>query len=145
MSVNWHAAVVHFPIALATVAPLVDLVGQAIRRPAIAWTGVTLFGTAVVASLVATATGQAAYDAAYAAGVSVERLDTHGGLAGVVPWVLLIALAARLWLPTRSARFGAPLGLALGLLCAPLVVWVGATGGTLVYTHGVGVQAPEGR
>lgn len=135
---SWHAAVVHFPVALALVAPAVDAVGQLFGRAQVAWTGVTLFGVAALSSLAATATGQAEYDAAYAAGVELGILDAHADVASAVPWALLGALALRLWLPTKLGHRGARLGLAGALAAAALVAWAGTTGGALVYEHGVG-------
>lgn len=144
---SWHAAVVHLPIGLAFVWPVVDLVGLLLGRPAVSWTGVGLLVACLVGSLVATATGQAEYDAAYAAGFAVELLDTHADFASLVPWVLLAVTAIRLWAPTKIGRAGHGIGIGLGFLFLALVIQTGRTGGALVYEHGVGVapdRAPAG-
>lgn len=149
---SWHAAAVHLPIGLAIVWPIVDLVGLALKQRAVSHTAVGLLVVAVLSSLVATATGQAEYDAAYAAGFGVELLDQHADLASLVPWALLSNLALRLYLPSRAGRrgrVGHVLAVLLGLGLIGLILQVGRTGGTLVYEHGVGVEVeavgPKGR
>lgn len=138
---SWHAAAVHFPIALAVVAPWVDAVGLIRRKPAVSWTALALLGVAALGSVVATASGQADYDAAFQAGVPVEVLSTHSDWASLVPWALLGALGLRLWLPTRRATWGPWVGLLAMLACTPLVWLAGQTGGELVYHHAIGVEA----
>ena len=137
---SWHAAAVHLPIALTLVWPCVDFVGWASRRAAVSSTGLALLLLALVSSLVATATGQAEYDAAFAAGFSVELLDSHASVSSWMPWALLAVTALRIWAPTRFGPKGHLTGILLGVALWGLVIWAGKTGGALVYEHGVGVQ-----
>lgn len=140
-----HPLVVHFPVALAVVWPLVDAAGLLLSRPDVSRTGVGLLGAAVVASLVATVTGQSAYDRAIAAGIGPDLLDTHGDGGGLVPWVLLALGVLR---TAGVHRFGRPAhvgALIAGLAAAAWVGFVGHSGGELVYEHGVGVTPPAAR
>lgn len=140
-----HAAAAHFPLALGLVWPWVDLAGFVLRRPPVSWTAVALLSTAMVVSVVSTATGQTELDAAFAAGVDIELLQSHGDLAATVPWALAGVLALRIYLPTKLGRIGHGLGWALGLASGLLLLQVGQTGGALVYEHGVGIErAAEG-
>lgn len=139
-----HAAAVHLPLALAAVWPVVDLVGLGLRSRGVSGTAVGLLLAALFSSFVATATGQAEYDAAYAAGYAVEVLDTHADIASLVPWALLAVTGIRLWAPTKIGRQGHLAGSLLGLALVILVVRVGQTGGELVYEHGVGL-GPEAK
>ncbi|MBI2374163.1 MAG: hypothetical protein HYV07_09200 [Deltaproteobacteria bacterium] len=136
-----HPMLVHVPIGLALIWPLVDLAGAAAKRPDVGTTAVVLLGLALPASLVATVSGQRAYDAAIAAGAAPELLDTHADYAGLFPWLLLAVLALR---TLGVKKYGAPLrwvSIALGLILIGFVVWIGSTGGELVFGHGVGVRA----
>lgn len=140
---SWHAAAVHVPLALGLVWPLVDLTGLALRRPDVSTTGFGLLLVAALSSLVATATGQAEYDAAFAAGVPVARLDSHADLAALVPWTLLAVAALRGWGPGKLGRAGHWGSVGIGFAAGLLLIQVGATGGELVYEHGVGTSAVQ--
>lgn len=135
-----HPLATHLPIALAMLWPLVDLVGVWLGRPDVSRTAVGLLGLGIAAALVATVTGQAAYDAAIAAGRSPELLDTHGDPAGLVPWALLALGALRTAGVQKFGRVAHVSALLLGLAAAIWVGFIGHTGGRLVYEHGVGVQ-----
>lgn len=142
---SWHAAAVHLPLTLAVVWPWVDLFGVVLKRRDVSATAFGLLLLAAAASLVATATGQSEYDAAYAASVSVEVLDRHADVASLVPWVLIGLSAARGWGPSRGGRGGHWGSLGLGFAASVMIVYVGHTGGQLVYEHGVGVASSAAR
>ncbi len=134
-----HPLTVHLPIALVLLWPLVDLVGLVTRRREVSHVGLGLLGLALVSSLVATVTGQAAFDAAIAVGHAPERLDEHASLANLVPWALLLALVARLGGAAKLGRRGSFLGVLVGFGLWPFIYQVGHTGGRLVFEQGVGV------
>ena len=140
---NWHAAVVHLPIALALVWPVLDVLGFFLKSKTISWVAVGLLVTSILGSVVATATGQIEYDQAVVAGVSSALLDQHASIAGVIPWAMMGVCALRLWLPGRVGRSGQLVSAILGVLIVGLVVRVGHSGGDLVYTHGVGVSSSQ--
>lgn len=141
---SWHAAAVHLPLALGVVWPFFDAAGLALGRVDLSRAAVGLLVLALIGSFVATATGQGEYDAAVRAGVSLERLDRHANGASTVPWVFMALVGVRMWLPTRLGPAGAWGGMLLGLAGAALLLWVGHSGGELVYTHGVGTPATVG-
>jgi uncharacterized membrane protein len=136
-----HPATVHLPIALALLWPIVDGIGFLARRRDVSAVGLGLLGAAALASLVATVSGQAAFDAAVAAGHRPEVLTAHADPANLVPWALLLALGARWAGAARLGRAGHLAGIALGFGLWALVYTVGQTGGALVFEHGVGVRA----
>ncbi|MBK8014575.1 MAG: hypothetical protein IPK13_24895 [Deltaproteobacteria bacterium] len=135
-----HPAVIHFPIVLVVLWPIVDLIGFWAKSAALSRLAVGLLAAAVVVSLVATVTGQAAMDAALLRGTARPLLRTHTALADAVPWVLLVLLAVRGWGPAKFGRVGRVTALILGFGCWPGIWVVGRTGGALVYSHGVGVN-----
>ena len=136
-----HPLATHLPIAVALLWPLVDLVGLWLGRPDVSRTAVGLLGVGILSALIATVTGQAAYDAAIAAGRSPELLDTHGDPAGLVPWALLGLAALRTAGVQKLGRAAHVAALVLGLAAAVWVGFIGHTGGRLVYEHGVGVES----
>lgn len=137
-----HPLAVHLPIAVAMLWPLVDLVGLVLARPDVSRTAVGLLGLGVAGSLVATVTGQVAYDAAIARGFAPEVLDTHAGPADLVPWVLLLIGALRTFGVHKLGRMAHVAAVVAGLAVAGWVGFVGYSGGRLVYEHGVGVSLP---
>lgn len=139
-----HPMATHLPIALALVWPLVDLLGLALKRPDVSRVGFGLLILAVVASLFATATGQAAFDEAVSLGIDPKTLNTHADDANLMPWALLLLVAIRWGAAQKLKTRGQVLGIVLGLLLWPFIVGVGRSGGALVYQHGVGVHAPGG-
>lgn len=136
-----HPIAIHLPIALFVLWPLVDAVGLGLRKVDLSRLGLSLLTLALLSSLVATATGQGAFDDALAKGIAPELLNTHAEDANLVPWLALLLLGARLGLAHRFGRVGHALGILLGLLAIAFLVKVGASGGALVYEHGVGVRA----
>ncbi len=137
---TWHPMAVHLPIALILLWPVVDGLGIVLKRPDLSGLALGLLCAAAVFSLFATATGQFAYDAAAATGVRRRLMDTHADYANLVPWLLLLLAAGRAWLPGKLGRAGHGLVLVAGLAMAGFIVFVGASGGKLVYEHGVGVK-----
>ncbi|CAN0576110.1 unnamed protein product, partial [Laminaria digitata] len=105
--------------------------------------GLALLALAAISSLFATATGQAAFDAAVAQGVDPALLRTHTDNADLMPWILMALTALRAWLPTKWGTRGHAAAVLLGACLVPLGFVVGQSGGKLVYEHGVGVQVGE--
>lgn len=136
-----HPLVVHLPIALILLWPIVDGAGLLLRRPDVSGVGVALLIAAVAAALVATATGQAALDAATRAHVRPDLLATHADKANPLPWALIAVVAVRLLGSQRLGRRGQALAIAFGVAIWPWIFLVGQTGGALVFEHGVGVEA----
>jgi hypothetical protein len=137
-----HAAVIHFPIALAMLLPLVAAVALvAIRRGGSVrqWWGITLAVVLALAvsSFVAVRTGEAEEDRVERA-VGEQPLHTHeeAGERFLVLTGALLALGAAGLLPKRVGGAFRLLGsvATVGVLVAG---WqVGHTGGELVYRHG---------
>ena len=134
---------VHLPIAMMLVWPLVDAVGLVTGRRDVCFVAMALLGLGLVSSLFATVTGQAAFDAAAASGVSVDVLETHTSDADLVPWLVVVCLAVRTAGVKKLGRAGHWAAILLGLAIAVFVGTVGFSGGDLVYDHGVGVRAAE--
>lgn len=136
-----HPAAIHLPLALVLLWPIVDGLGLWAKSPHLSRLALGLLVLAAVASLFATATGQAAFDEAVRRGVDGALLRTHTEDADLMPWALLALAGLRAWLPTKLGGKGRGVALALGLLLIPFAFSVGRSGGKLVYEHGVGVWA----
>ncbi|MEM7675345.1 MAG: DUF2231 domain-containing protein [Myxococcota bacterium] len=140
---TWHPVAVHLPIAFVLLWPVIDALGLTLKRFDLCALALGLLGVTVVLSLVATATGQFAYDAAAAQGVDLDLLDTHANYANLVPWLLLLIAAARGFGPQKYGALGHWGAILLGFAMAAFIVVVGGSGGELVYEHGVGVRASK--
>ena len=136
-----HPVAVHFPIVLALLWPVIDAVGLLLKRADVCRVGLALLLLALLASVFATATGQAAFDEAIAKGAAPDVLNTHADNANLIPWALVLVAAVRLAGAQKWQRKGQIAGIVLGVLLWPLVIGTGETGGKLVFEHAIGVKA----
>jgi uncharacterized membrane protein len=139
-----HPLTVHAPLTLGAVWWVVDAVGLVTRRDDVSRVALGLLAAAFVSGLAATVTGQAAYDAAIAAGVAPVALDVHAERAELVPWALLALLVARVGGARRLGRPAAWAAVFGGVSVTALLVLAGHSGGELVFEHGVGVEHGAG-
>ncbi len=137
---TWHPFAVHVPISLVLFWPVLDLLGLLLKRPDISLAGVLLLASALPATLFATVTGQSAFDAALAGGVSAELLSTHVDRGEVMPWAVLVLLVLRIGGVRKWGRPAHWVALGLGAVVVALVLSVGLSGGKLVHEEGVGVR-----
>ncbi|MCC7261442.1 MAG: hypothetical protein IT369_02865 [Candidatus Latescibacteria bacterium] len=137
-----HPALVHFPIALMVLLPLVALVGlMAIQRgyPARrSWMVVVAFqGLLVLSAVVALKTGEKEEDRVEKV-VAESLIGEHEEAAEAFLWaaalVLVVALAGLL--EGRAGSLGRIIAGAGTLVVLALGVQLGSTGGELVYKHG---------
>lgn len=134
-----HPAVVHFPIALAMAALLVDVVAR-LRRGTGETCATVLLVLAAAGSVVAVVSGQAAHDAAVVPAAARDLVARHEDLGELVMVGLVALLAVRGLVAWRRWRHPL-LGWLQTLLLAVVVGLVGLTGhlgGELVFGHGVG-------
>ncbi|HXK24747.1 MAG TPA: DUF2231 domain-containing protein [Myxococcota bacterium] len=137
-----HPAVVHFPIALSVLVPLLALlVLFALARsfvPERAWAVVVLAQALLVGS------AWLAHDTGHDEEERVERvvdehyIEQHGEAANWMLWlgVGALALVAAGLLPGRAGRIARIAGAASTLIVLTAAVRVGHLGGKLVYEHG---------
>ncbi len=137
-----HPMAVHLPIVLVLLWPIIDAVGVLFKRMEICQVALALLMLAIVTSLFATATGQAAFDAALAKGADPQVLNTHADNANLMPWLLLLLEAARWGGAFKLKKKGHIAAIVLGLFMWPFVIAVGDSGGKLVYEHAIGIRAP---
>jgi len=135
--------IVHMPLALAMIAPMVlGGLWLALRRPSASrrmwWAAVALQGLLLATGLFALRTGEADEERAEAI-VSEAAIEQHEERAEVFVTVAGVVLAAALAGALVPKRLGVWLGGAAtagSLAVAALAVMVGSAGGELVYTHG---------
>jgi uncharacterized membrane protein len=137
-----HPAIVHFPIALALVAPLVAagaawaIHTQRLRRAA--WLGVVILQAAVVGSgWLALETGEREEERAERV-VAERHIESHEEAAQRFVWLagLTLALAAAGLLASPAGGAARALALAASLAVVAAVAAAGHSGGELVYRHG---------
>ena len=136
-----HPAVVHFPIALATVGALSAVVYLLIRAEWIRWFAPVLLSLALVGAVGAYFSGESAKDRAVKAGVPEAVLEKHEE-TGI--WGLAVTgFACLLTWATHSGRRGVWLSALLAIAASGIFLWNGHLGGQLVFIHGAGkVSAP---
>jgi uncharacterized membrane protein len=149
-----HAAMVHLPIAMSMIGPVVlfALLVKGKSAGAFRWLAVVFFVVATVSSVMAERSGHAAADASTLevdialSDAAADALIEHREMAERVAWLFAgtTLLTFVSMIPWRLLRVSTTL-LALGLSLYTFV-WVAGTahhGGELVYEHGVGVPATE--
>lgn len=135
-----HPYLIHLPIALVFLWPLVDGAGLWLKRPDVSTVGFALLLLALMASFVAVVSGQSAFDAAIAQKADPALLDTHASPAGLVPWSLLVIVLVRSLGVVRLNKRAHFAAIVLGFLAWPLMYQVAAAGGALVYRNRIGVE-----
>lgn len=140
---NLHPLVVHFPVVLLLVALALEGLGRA--RPALAGRGLRAgaWGSAALAATAAFLTGRLAAD-----GLTDVAPEAHAAIGahadaalGVVGAAIAAAALRALSLVGRGRAAGG-LAVLVGALACGLVAWTADLGGTLVFTHGVGMHRP---
>jgi len=140
----FHPKVVHLPMALAVLMPLVSagvlLAWWRGWLPRRVWVGVLLLQAALVGSgAVAMNTGEREEDRVEQI-VAEERIEAHEESAEVFVWAgaaVLLLMAVPLVLPEGRARQAVLIGAFLGTLVVfGLGYQTGEAGGRLVYQHG---------
>jgi uncharacterized membrane protein len=135
-----HPAVIHFPIALALVALLVELLARVPRWRALEPAAALLVTLAALGAIAAVVTGDMAHDEAVVPAGAHDLVEQHEELGETAMWSLVGLAAARLLLGWRR-RFSGALPwayLVLAAAAAGLVAYNGHLGGRLVFDHGVG-------
>lgn len=149
-----HPLVVHFPVALLIVAPLLVMLALVLRAHARGLTigGLVLMTLGTAGAWVAILTGEAATDLVkHGAPAMLEAIERHRSAAGnvrTVFTVLTLLFAGLTWLPARLAVRLSPrarLGVTLVLLAAYggamlLLVKAAHLGGLLVHEYGIRAQ-----
>jgi uncharacterized membrane protein len=145
-----HPAIVHLPIALAILVPLVALFALAAARlgflPVRGWAFVVLIQLLLVGSAwMAIETGEDQEERALKV-VAERHIEDHAERAERLMWaagVALVVIGAGL-APGRVGSVSRPLGLVLSLGVAALAADVGHSGGLLVYEHGAAAAYTRG-
>lgn len=145
---NLHPALVHFPIALAVTALIVDGVSKVLRRRE--WLGpaaALLYVMAASGSIATYLSGRQAADSLGKLTVSVEAvLAEHADLALLTMIALILAAVLRVMgTVVRKGRTAALASSAALLIMAGangLIAVTADHGGALVYRHGVAVSLP---
>lgn len=137
-----HPMVVHFPIALLSTAILFQVLEALLKRDFFREAALWLLSLGMLGAVVAIVTGILQEEAVEAAGVPEHAIERHetAAFATVAVFAVLWTMRrfrGRRWVPTHPA-IASVLALA-GLI---LLGVTGYLGGSLVYTHGAGVERP---
>ncbi len=135
-----HPAVIHFPIALAMAALLVELIARHPRARGLEGAAALLVVLGAVAAVVAVLTGNAAHDEALVPPDVRGLLDRHQDVGELAMWTLIGVAAVRLLLVWRRWFHGVWPWVYLVLLAvaAGMVGYNGYLGGEMVFRHGLG-------
>ncbi len=136
-----HPMLVHFPIALLMTSVLCDAVGAWLTRESLREAALWALVLGLLAGVAAFAAGDMAAESAERAGVPESLIETHEHLAGATLGVFGALLVWRLLLRNRFSPRTRIAYLMVAIVGLGLLSATGHYGGSLVYEHGVGVNA----
>ena len=140
---EYHPVTVHFPIVLLLLWPILDGLGLWLKKEDLCYVATGLLALALVSALIATITGQAAFDLALAEGYDPALLEKHTLDADIVPWLVLVVALVRSAGVHKFGKKAHALAILMGFCVSGFLLSVAHEGGDLVYAHGVGVQKDE--
>jgi uncharacterized membrane protein len=140
---NIHPLVVHFPIALLTIAALLYLVAWGWKRDSLAWPALWMLGLGAVGAALAAWTGLRA-DASVMVAQSIrEHILIHHEQTMIAVLAMSVALTAWALLAPPMPRRGRLAFLALMVAMALLIVKGADYGAWMVYGYNAGGALPQ--
>lgn len=147
---NLHPMVVHFPIAIVTLALLMDLVNCLLPKDQKWWNESSTLALYAIGTLTAIGvyfTGSSAADSVFLPTEAQNLLNAHAGWALWTVWFLVIYTAARVFvfwkMDIRRRSVWHILFLGVSLVGMVFLYQTSDRGAEMVFRHGVGVQAEE--
>lgn len=141
---NPHPAVIHFPIALLSIAVVFEILARFLRREDFSRLGWWMQLSGTIGLALAALTGILAQDTVTISPIARPYFEMHQQMtfaaSGLFAVLLFWRIASRSRIPARYA------GIYLALLvCGVAVLWAGAWyGGEMVYRFGVGLKTIKG-
>lgn len=134
-----HPVLVHFPIACATVAAVLQLSAVIFRRPSLTLPAVLTLGIGTIMAIAAAVTGTAQKEVVGQLPGIHDSLELHETLGNITTWVMGLGSLVIIYLHLKGKLH--PWGFLLALIAlATLVQVTGHYGGRLVYQFGAGVD-----
>lgn len=147
---NLHPMVVHFPIAILTIAIFFDFISFFLSRKKKWWTEeatVCLYGVGAVAAIIVYYTGTLAADSVMLPAAAQSVLTEHADWAWITIWfygIYALLRIAATWWTSETHRLKFHLGFFLvSLVGLYFLFQTGDHGAQMVFKHGVGVQTAE--
>ena len=139
---EWHPAMVHFPIVLIPLGLVVDLFALVKRRAEWHIFAYVLSLAGTVSALAAVLTGNAAAEFYRDDDRVLEQVERHEDLATLALLLLLAVALGRMPLQLQRRFAGWPLKVWIAAAAVgSVLLWItGLRGGELVYDYGVGVN-----
>lgn len=145
-----HPMLVHFPIAILSIAILFDFISFFLPKKQKWWSSEAtafLYGVGAVTAIIVYFTGQAAADIVFISAEAQTVLNTHADWALWTVWFYSIYALVRIlavWrIPPEYSRSLHVISFVLSLAGLFLLYQTGDNGARMVFEHGVGVQAAE--
>jgi len=134
-----HPSLVHFPLALLPLSIGADLLGRATGSEELSELGRRTMPLAAVGGLIAGVAGLMAQSEVNAEGAAMDLLKTHRTLN-----LGLVAIAGGMAAQRVRREKPSAAYLGLGLAGIAAMLYSAYLGGSMVYHHGVGVEAADG-
>lgn len=134
-----HPQLVHFPIACATLAALLQLSAVIFRRPSLTLPAVLTLGIGAIMAIAAAVTGTAQEEVVGQLPGIHDSLELHETLGNITTWVMGLGSLVIIYLHLKGKL--PPWGFLVVLIALAILVQVtGHHGGKLVYQFGAGVD-----
>ena len=140
---RWHAVVNDLPAALLVAAVLFDLVGWAMKRESLVWTGIWTLWAGVIGGWAAVILGLLAEKKLDHGEAIHDLMQTHQTLAIASMIVFTLVLAWKLWRRFQLRQGEDVLLKVVSAVGIVLLVRTGAVGGTLMFDHAAGMPTAK--
>lgn len=138
----WHPIVVHFAIALLSIAVITDFIYLITKRENFRYIATYLLLLGTASAIAAVLTGHQAEDAVLKNPQVENLIKTHKNFGEITMWIFIILTAIR-FVYIKFRPFEKPIKwfyYIVGIIAFLFLLRTGILGGEMVYIHGVGTS-----
>lgn len=138
----WHPIIVHFAIALLSIAVITDLIYLISKKEHFMQISTYLLLTGTVSAIAAVLTGHQAEEAVIKTPEVEALISSHKNSGEITMWIFIIVTALR-FLYIKFKLFEKPIKwiyYMISIMALAFLLRTGILGGEMVYIHGVGIS-----
>lgn len=138
----WHPIIVHFAIALLSIAVITDLIYLISKKEHFMQISTYLLVTGTLSAIAAVLTGHQAEGAVIKTPEVEALISSHKNSGEITMWIFIAATALRLFF-LKFKLFQKPVKwiyYAVSIVALSFLLRTGILGGEMVYIHGVGIS-----
>jgi uncharacterized membrane protein len=138
----WHPIIVHFAIALLSIAIITDLIYLITKKENLKDISTYLFVLGTLSAIAAVLTGHQAEEAVVKTPQVETLISSHENSGEITMWIFIVLTASRFFY-LKFKLFEKPVKwfyYVIGIIAFSFLLRTGILGGEMVYIHGVGIS-----